>query len=223
MSNTLPESIAKYLDLIQKKPDLFTPSDDIPLVTDAEKIQAFSMLYNRPMGVVYSNRGYYDVVADLCYNEKRGYFSYARVIYEQSSNGAVAIPIKRDEQGTKFALLRQFRHTCRMECLEFPRGFAIQGLTPEEAIRLELSEEMGATAIQVTHLGQVRADSGLAAGLVDVFLAEVTSAQAQLGHEGIQDLLWVSEAELTDMIRRGEIQDGFTLSALTLLRCADAW
>lgn len=206
------DPIKAYLALAAEKPELFAPNDTLPLCLDEDRIRAFSCTHNRPMGLVYSNLPFYSVVADLCGAEGKE-FSYARVIYPNPTNGAVAIP----KSGDKFGLLRIFRHIPRTECLEFPRGFATKNLSPQDNIRKELAEEMGAVVEDIRKLGMIRADSGLSAGLADVYLAQVSQANAQIGHEGIRELLWVSEEELHSMIRSGAITDGFTLSALTLL------
>ena len=210
------DSIGAYFDFVKERPELFTQSSSIPLVLDEERMRDFSRLSGRPMGIVYHNRGFYRVVADLCKKKNGTEFSYARVIYEQPTNGAVALPYR----GGCFGLLRNFRHSCREELLELPRGFAKKGLTPEENIREELYEEMNAEVTGLVKLGTVRADTGLAAGYADVFLAEVASARAQVGHEGIRELVWLEEKELYRLIASGEITDGFTLSALSLYR---AW
>ena len=52
-----------------------------------------------------------------------------------------------------------------------------------------------------------------------MFLAEVDGGEARVGHEGIRELIWMTEEELRAKIAAGEITDGFTLSALTLLAC----
>lgn len=211
-----PDAVEQYFALAGQRPDLFEPNDH--LVMDPEKMRAFFIETGRPMGLVYDNRPYYMVLADLCANKKGRPFSYARVVYPQpGTSGSVAIPRR---QG-KYGLLRIFRHAPRAECLEFPRGFAEKGLTPEENIRKELAEEMDASVREIQCLGSVRADTGLSSGCAQVFLVEVEEATAQTGHEGIRELIWVTERELREKIAAGEITDGFTLSALTLLSCKE--
>lgn len=212
------DPIRAYLELAAQKPELFVPSEEIPLVLDEARIRDFARRTGRPMGVVYDNVApngtrFYTVVADLCLRGEQE-FSYARVIYPNPTNGSVAVP----RMGSKYGLLRMFRHVPRMECLEFPRGFAKQNHTPTENIKEELWEEMQAWVEDMEYLGRVRADTGLSAGYAEVFLAEVSHAEANVGHEGIRELIWLEEKELNAAIVRGEITDSFTLSALTLLR-----
>ena len=211
-----PDTVEQYFALAAQRPDLFTPDDG--LVMDPEEMRDFSRATGRPMGLVYDNRPYYMVLADLYRGGAGRLASYARVVYPQpGTNGAVAVP----RRGERYGLLRSFRHAPRAECLEFPRGFAEEGLTPEENIRKELDEEMGAEVRQLRYLGDIRADTGLSSGCVQVFLAEVDGGEARVGHEGIRELIWMTEEELRAKIAAGEITDGFTLSALTLLACGE--
>ena len=75
----------------------------------------------------------------------------------------------------------------------------------------------GAGVCALSLLGRVQADSGLAAGYAQVYLAELSACEVSAGHEGIRDLLWLTREQLREAISRGEITDGFTLSALALL------
>ena len=213
------DPVAAYMALARQHPALFVQNDQVPIVLDEARIRAYAARTGRPMGVVYDNVApdgsrFYTVVADLCLRGERE-FSYSRVIYPNPTNGSVAVP----RMGNRFGLLKLFRHVPRMDCLEFPRGFAKQGLSPTENIKEELWEEMGAWVEDMEYLGRVRADTGLSAGFAEVFLADVRDARANVGHEGIRELVWLEERELNAAIARGEITDGFTLSALTLLRC----
>lgn len=209
------DAISAYIRLAAHRPELFAPSGRIPLLLDEDRMRAFSAETGKAMGLVYDNRPYFMVLADLCRNGTTEY-SYARVVYpEAGSSGAVAVPARRGE----FCLLRIYRHAPRTECLEFPRGFAEKGLTPEENIRRELAEELGAQVTAVRQIGSVRADTGLSAGRAQVFLAEIDEAAVSPGYEGIRDCIWLTEKELEEKIAGGEIEDGFTLSAWTLYQC----
>ena len=211
------DGITAYFELTAQRPELFAQSETVPLVLDEGRMRAFSTASGRPMGLVYDNRPYYMVLADLCTANGRE-FSYARVVYPQAgTNGSVAVPRKDG----KFGLLRMYRHPPRAESLEFPRGYGEAGLTPEENVRKELREEMGAEASAVEYLGSVRTDTGLSAGCVQIDLAEIRTDAVQEGHEGIKELLWLTEEELRRAAARGEITDGITLSAFALYGCRE--
>lgn len=98
-----------------------------------------------------------------------------------------------------------------------------RGLTPEENIRKELSEELGIYSenCTVTFLGDVRADSGLCTGKVQIFLAEFTSVSdvRPSDEEGISGFSWVSEKQFQEMISSGVIEDGYTMAAYAKLIC----
>lgn len=214
------DTISKYFELVSQRPDLFTESQKIEMILDETQMRNFAQTSGRCMGVVYDNSPYYLVVADLCRNNNV-LFSYARIVYcNPESNGAVAIPYCNGKLG----LLTIFRHAPRVQTLEFPRGFAEKrGLTPEENIRKELSEELGMHSknCTVTLLGDVRADSGLCSGKVQIFLAEFTSVSdvRPSDEEGISGFSWVSEKQFREMISSGVIEDGYTMAAYAKLIC----
>lgn len=217
----MKDSIQAYLELAESRPELFAPSDAIPIVLDEAAIRAFSEARQKPMGIVYDNSPYYMVLADLC-RGKRGDFSYARVVYCNSkSNGTVAIPCWNG----KFGLLTIFRHAPRRSGLEFPRGFAeIPGLTLEENIKKELAEEIGVRPENCTVrcLGNVQADSGLSAGTATIFLADFSTPETGeiSTEEGVKAFQWFDAEELKRLIASNQITDGFTLSAVAKLMCS---
>ena len=130
-----PDSIECYLALARQRPDLFTPNPDVSLVMDPARLRAFAAETGKPVGLVFDNRPYYMVLADLCESGERQYV-YGRVVYPRpDTSGTVAIPVHTG----RFGLLRIFRHAHRAECLEFPRGYTEPNLTPEENIRKELA------------------------------------------------------------------------------------
>lgn len=133
------DSITQYFQLAARRPELFAPSDQIPLCMDEETLRGYSASTGRPVGVVYDNSPYYFVLADLCIRENGELYTYARVVYPHKSNGVVVIPCRNG----RFGLLSIFRHPPRMESGgEFPRGFG-EDLTPAENGAKELWEELG--------------------------------------------------------------------------------
>ena len=215
------DTISTYFQLVQERPELFEQSALIPLILDENEMRAFSDTSGKTMGLVYDNSPFYLVLADLC-SGKNGLYSYGRVVYcNPKSSGCVAVP----RCGGKFGLLRIFRHAARQWSLEFPRGFAEDRfLTAEENVRKELAEEIGLSEgdCEVTYLGDVMADSGLSNGNAQIFLAEILpTADISLSEEeGIAGFQWIGEEQFRQMIREGEITDGFTLSAYARLLSA---
>lgn len=217
------DTIKRYFELAEERPELFSQSVQIPLVLEENMMRDFAEETGKKMGMVYDNSPFFYVVADLC-RGKKGLFSYARVIYcNARSNGAVAIP----RCGDFFGLLSIYRHAPRCDSLEFPRGFAETGeLSSGELIQRELSEELGLKKEEcsIRKLGNLRADAGLSAGLVQIFLADI-SPEAKIDltdEEGIFGFRWVTEETLRSMIADGRITDGFTISSYGMLTCTNS-
>ena len=211
------DGIHAYFQLVRERPDLFRQSERVPLILEEGAMRAFARSQHREMGLVYDNRPYYMLLADLCGSAGRE-FAYCRVVYpQQGSNGVVVIARRED----RFALLSIFRHGTRRESLEFCRGFADPGASPEENVRREVREELGGEVLSLSCLGEVQADSGLCSGSVQVYTAEVGPC-ARMDTEGIHGLRWVTEPELRQLIADGAITDSFTLSAYARLLCSGA-
>lgn len=213
------DPITHYMHLLRQRPELFAQSPHIPLCLDEETLRAFAASSGKPVGVVYDNSPYYLVLADLCVGTGGHLYTYARVIYPHSdSNGVVVIP----RMGDRFGLLSIFRHPPRAESGgEFPRGFA-EDLTPAENAAKELREEIGAqvTPESLVYLGDIQSDTGLSAGRVQVFLAQVESAAVPGDNgEGIHGLHWLTEDQLREQISSGALTDGLTLAAYARYLC----
>jgi hypothetical protein len=73
--------------------------------------------------------------------------------------------------------------------------------------------------VRAEQLGQVAANSGLLAGLTDVYLLTVTDDEPRPTpepQEAFGGIVKVTLPELRSIIAEGKIRDGFTLSALML-------
>jgi ADP-ribose pyrophosphatase len=100
----------------------------------------------------------------------------------------------------------------------FPRGYGEAGISSEENARKEIEEELGAKILKLERLGQVVADSGLNGNKVDVYYCEIGQPCLKEGYEGIRKLEYYTAEELAESIKVEGINDGFTLSALGLLK-----
>ena len=216
------DAITQYLQLAAQRPELFRPSEQIPLCLDENTLRSFSRSTGAPLGIVYDNSPYYLVVADLCVRSNGVLYPYARVIYPyRDSNGVVVIPCRDG----RFGLLSIFRHPPRKESGgEFPRGFA-EDLSPAENGVKELREELGVqlSPDQLEYLGEIQPDSGLSAGTVQVFCAHIseTAIPADNG-EGIHGIRWVTPQEMAQEVADGTITDGITLAAYLKYLCRNA-
>lgn len=130
-------------------------------------------------------------------------------------DGQGAVLIVRHEN--RFALVRTYRYPLGTHQWAFPRGFA-HGPDLTETVRNELREELGCALRSMAVIGSVTPDSGLLSSRVSVVLVEVDgSASAPDDLEEVSAVDWVDLERLQDLIRSGDIEDGFTLSAWALL------
>ena len=123
----------------------------------------------------------------------------------------------------KIFLREMFRHATRRWELETPRGQRETGYTPEEAIRKEIDEELGFPVKSVERIGEVSGDTAILASSLPVFWVELGEGPPRdhpEGSEAVGKIVALDRAELKSRIARGEIRDGYTLSAITLAQIA---
>ena len=208
MNKNFEDCWSDYEALMHQRGELFRVSELLPIVTDKEQARAFYERTGLPIGVVYKSP-YHILLVDLI----DGKYTYERLIPVVERGAVVAVAVKNG----KYILLRQYRHALRDFQLSFPRGFGEQDISPEENVSKELLEEIGASVISAQHIGQVVADSGILGTKADVFYCEISGYIPDSSAEGIVEIMEVSPNELDKMIALGEISDGLTLSAYSLL------
>lgn len=201
---------ARYLRLMEERPDAFAPSPLLPIVTDPDLVAQFTARTGRTIGVTYESP-YRLMVVDLVRGPE-GLFAYERVLPAARGEAVVAVPLWEG----KFVLLEQFRHALRRCQLAFPRGFGENGLTAEENARKEIAEELRAEVLDQRSLGPIVSDSGLTGGEARAVLCRITRPDPPLHYEEIQGMVCMTPEELGRAIAGGQISDGFTLSACAL-------
>lgn len=210
------KAIERYERLMCERPEEFQQSDKglIRIVTDIPTMSKWQDENpDRPIGVVYESR-FHLMVVDLVDGGSGNYYTYERIL-QQNSGAAVVFPMTPDG---RIVLLRQFRHAMREEQLGLPRGFGRKGYSAEGNARKEAGEEIGADDAKPVLLGEVVADSGLEGVKVKVYLFKITDFVTAYGNEGIVEALAFTPTELDQLIKNGQVNDGFTLSAWTLYR-----
>ncbi len=207
-----------YFEMMRTHKECFFPCPAFPIVTDRKTIEEYERMSGVKIGVLYQSP-YYTLVVDLI--EKDGkLFPYERMIPTAKGKAVVCVPVLDG----KLVLVKQQRHAIRGEQIAFPRGFGEDGLSPEENAKKELREEIGAEIIQCIELGTVYADSGLLSTDCRVFLCHIASFDPKAFCEGITEAILLHKKALQKKILDGEITDGFTLSAMSLLRAKnDLW
>ena len=216
-----------YDNLIKVKPAVFFNTNvPLKLVLDSAEIKTWEQgqkeelkSNNLPadwadIGVVYEDR-FLVILRDLVEfpsGEKRGYSRlFNRAALENGAAGVVVLP----EMNGKFLLLHQFRHATRSWHWEIPRGFGEPGTPAEKQARKEIQEEVDGSIKTITPLGILHNNTGLEGNDVYLFLANLNSVGKPTAEEGIDRYIWVSLAELEEMIANSKITDGFTIAAYT--------
>ena len=206
----------EYLALIKERPDDFRDGM-LEIITDPQQVDAFVNETGRRLGILYRSR-FSILVVDLVRNRmdsKGSMFAFERMLPTVRTGGIVSIPIFRG----RMVLLKQFRHAHRGPMWNFPRGFGEPGIGVVENLKKELSEELDVGDIHdVRKLGVIAPDSGLTGTTAEVFSCSIDQMRLKKGYEEILEVQTVSENEFEQMIRDGEILDGFTLAAYSLMK-----
>ena len=223
----IPREVREYLRLRKTRPELFAPSDQIPICEidasgNLSKVMRNEELFNNRYGIVYNsdfNMMCVDPIVDRSDGES-DFYAYERVI-PSAGRGAVIVAKHRGN----FVLLKQFRHALRRYQYAFPRGYGEKGLSTLQNAVKELEEELSASpAAEPVYIGTVTPDSGLTRTSADVYMIEIDDYSIKSGYEGIKETVEITEDELDRMIsgnrNSGEsiFDDGFTLAAYTLLK-----
>jgi 8-oxo-dGTP pyrophosphatase MutT (NUDIX family) len=130
---------------------------------------------------------------------------------------AVVIPA----DSGRFCLVEEYRYPVRRRAWAFPQG-AFPGRAagdPEDLARLELAQETGLRARELTRLGFLHSSHGTSGQGFHAYLATGLTEGDPDREPEEQDMLhrWVSRDEFKDMIRDGMITDDSTVAAYSLL------
>jgi 8-oxo-dGDP phosphatase len=134
---------------------------------------------------------------------------------------AVVVPAERGG----FHLVEEYRYPVGRRSWSFPQGGFPHGETgtPEKLARLELAQETGLRATQLTHLGALTSGHGMTTQYGIYFLATgLTQGDADPEPEeyGIRTE-WVPREQFEKMVRERRIVDDSTLAAYALLLLAE--
>ena len=132
------------------------------------------------------------------------------LIYPYAAVGVVA----RDTQGN-ILLIDHYRFITDTRGWEVPGGKLDEGETVISAGRRELLEESGYSAETVTVLGHYYPSNGTGNQIFNIVLAEGVRCESEIPdqNEAIARR-WFSAAEVRAMLKRNEIKDGLSLTAL---------
>lgn len=137
--------------------------------------------------------------------------SYLRMVESDGHPGVAVLAVCAD----RVALVLTYRYPVSRLEWGVPRGFA-HGGDPAATARAELAEELGREPDSLTPIGAVTPNSGILASRVELFLGRyATPVSAPRDTREVAAVRWLTLTELAAEIARGDIEDSFTLSALT--------
>jgi ADP-ribose pyrophosphatase len=114
-------------------------------------------------------------------------------------------------------LIKQYRHTLRKFIWEIPAGTLNPGESPLNCAKRELIEETGYSATDWVQLGTITPLPGCSDERIHIFLAqELQPAKQHLDDDEMLQVCQVDLDEALQMILKGEISDGKTISGLFL-------
>lgn len=143
------------------------------------------------------------------HNGKPGQYHYVSTF-----GSAFVIPKKNDNT---FVLIRQYRYLNKKNSIEFPGGGVKEGVEPVEQAKRELLEEAGVVAGKLTPLGEFNPYNGVTDEICFVFLAEELEFKTPEPEETEEiEIIELSEENIINKIKKGEIWDGMSLAAWAL-------
>ena len=135
----------------------------------------------------------------------------------EKADFALVIPAEKDG----FHLVEEYRYPIARRSWSFPQGGWPGGRAGEAAdlARLELSQETGLRARELTPLGYLHCSHGTTDQGFHIFLATSLEPGAPHREAEEQDMQqqWVPRAQFEDMVRNGAITDDSSLAAYALL------
>lgn len=141
--------------------------------------------------------------------------SFLRIVESDGRPGVAVLALCAG----RVALVRVYRYPQGSWEWAVPRGFA-HGDEADTSALAELAEELGREPDELIPIGAVTPNSGLLASKVRLYLARYsTTVTAPADRREVAEVKWIDTKALYAEIANGEIEDVFTLSALT---CAQA-
>jgi ADP-ribose pyrophosphatase len=134
--------------------------------------------------------------------------------YVHSKGSTFIIPITDDKN---YIMIKQYRYLNRKFSIEFPGGGLKEGTDPKLNAMNEMQEESGYISDTVTHLGNFNPFNGVTDEICYVFLAEncrYVGNNPDYSEEF--EILKLTEKDIINYIKEGEIWDGMTLAAWSL-------
>jgi ADP-ribose pyrophosphatase len=138
----------------------------------------------------------------------------AEMDFIQHPGAAAMVPMLNNQE---VVLIKQYRHAIREFIWEIPAGTLDAGESPLNCARRELIEETGYSADDWHPLGTITPGPGYSDERINIFLAsDLKIAEQQLDADEMLNVHPIKFNNALQMILRGEISDGKTITGLFL-------
>ncbi len=149
--------------------------------------------------------------------EPGGRESHRDVIRHNGSVVILAVDPGKKKKDPWVVVERQYRHAAGQFLWELPAGKLDAGEKPLDGAKREMAEETGYSAKKWSPLIEYYASPGFLGEAMKVFLAEgLVAGDAHPEEDEVIDFRLVKLSELLDMIDKGKIIDGKTLTSILL-------
>jgi ADP-ribose pyrophosphatase len=149
--------------------------------------------------------------------EPGGFETERDVIRHNGSVVILALDNSKNKKNPWVAMERQYRHAANQFLWELPAGKIEAGEDPLEAAKRELAEETGYRAKKWKPLVEYYASPGFLGEAFKVFVAEgLEAGETAFDEDERIELRLIKLSELLEMIEKGAIHDGKTLSSVLL-------
>lgn len=134
------------------------------------------------------------------------------------SGSVVILAVEESQSESRVLLERQYRHAAGRYLLELPAGRIDEGEAALKAAKRELLEETGYTARSWKRVLDFWASPGFVAESMAIYLArDLTAGAAQPEADEAIELRLIPLSEAVDMVLKGKIHDGKTISGVLWL------
>lgn len=117
--------------------------------------------------------------------------------------------------GTRVAMVRQWRHPTGQNLLEIPAGTLEQGEPPAETARRELAEEVGLAAATWLDGPRFYTAPGFCDELMHLYLAtDLTAADGESDPDEVLEASWMTLDDAIAAVDDGRIIDAKTIAAI---------
>lgn len=144
----------------------------------------------------------------LCPNNHESYREYIN-----KCKAAVVIAKVND----KFIMEKQFRYPYNDIIIEFPAGKCEENEDSKVTASRELEEETGYTASTLKYLGSTYPSPAYTNEIIDIYLGkDLVKGKRHLDENEFVDLIYLTEEEVKEYIKKGMIKDSKTVHGFLL-------